>query len=368
MWTDFAIKSSLFVAHILVWTLWTILIRSARGDNPDYAFNPLSVIILTETAKFLLSLFVHIAQSLRRQSSTSNSSSAKGDSALPVQNNGAEEGNGKRCYGVAGALVEAYDLVLDNWSVGKYFAVPAIIYALYNSFFYLNMTFFDPVAYRVLINIRILWSGLLVQISFKRRLGVRRWFALALLALGCAVNQMGEKFSFDVNFVALLALVFQSFMSSLGGVYSEVFLKRDSDVSINVKNMYLYGFSIVFNALWVLAYDPSLLLSPTLFFAGFDSTVVAIIFVGAFSGFSTALFLRYLNVILKEYAHSGELFATAILSWLLFGVDLNWRVLVSIILTSISVVTYNTAAEMEKAHTTNASQWINPLDKGAENH
>ena len=78
-----------------------------------------------------------------------------------------------------------------QWRMGVYFAVPAFIYALYNTLFFLNLQvckavrllllytnvrylvvclvtqYFDPVSYRVLINIRILWSGLLFQVCGK---------------------------------------------------------------------------------------------------------------------------------------------------------------------------------------------------------
>ena len=110
--------------------------------------------------------------------------------------------------------------------MGIYFAVPAFIYTLYNSLFFFNLIHFDPVSYRVLINMRILWSGILFQIFFSKRLGWQKWFALFLLMLGCAVNQLTPDFQLTTNLYYIGTIVFQSLTSSFGGVYSEVLLKR----------------------------------------------------------------------------------------------------------------------------------------------
>jgi len=225
------------------------------------------------------------------------------------------------------------------WRMGIYFAVPALIYGVYNSLFFLNLTFFDPVSYRVLINMRILWSGLLFQFFFSKRLGLLKWGGLVLLMLGCVINQFDSNFHISAEPLHILAIVFQSFTSSFGGVYSEVLLKKNLDCSLNIKNMYLYFFSICFYFVFIAVTRPQLLGSD--FTAGYTTIVYLCIFVGAFCGFSTSLFLKYLNILLKEYAHSGEMFLTAILTALLFDQDVSSRVWISVFLVSISIYLYN---------------------------
>ena len=63
--------------------------------------------------------------------------------------------------------------------------------------------------------------------------------------------------------------------------------------------------------------------------------------VGACCGFSTAVFLRYLNVLLKEFAHSAEMLATAVLTAIFFGAPLTVNVLISIFLVAIAIYLYN---------------------------
>ena len=107
---------------------------------------------------------------------------------------------------------------------------------------------------------------------------------------------------------------------------------------MNIKNMYLYWFSIVFNFVYMVVMKPTVFES---FFEGYRPKTFLIILIGAFCGFSTALFLRHLNILLKEYAHSGEMFITAFLSSALFGEQLDARIIVSMLLVSISLALYN---------------------------
>ena len=70
-------------------------------------------------------------------------------------------------------------------------------------------------------------------------------------------------------------------------------------------------------------------------------SALVLVVLGAFCGFSTALFLRHLSVLLKEYAHSGEMFVTALLSSWLFDEPLHPRLIVSMLLVSASLALYN---------------------------
>ena len=104
--------------------------------------------------------------------------------------------------------------------------------------------------------------------------------------------------------------------------------------------MYLYLFSMVFNFSFISVMRPETL-SPSIFFEGYTTLTWSIVLMGALCGFTTALFLRHLNILLKEYAHSGEMFLTAVLSALLFGQAIDLKLLLSMIIVCVSVVVYN---------------------------
>jgi len=230
--------------------------------------------------------------------------------------------------------------ILSQYQIGVYYAVPAIIYSLYNVLMYLNLSLFSPTNYRVLINIRVLWSGLLFQIIFKTRLGSSKWAGLIVLMLGCAVNQISWDFQLDSSLLALASISFQAFLSSSGGVYSELILKQNTEISLVVKNIYLYFWATICNLIYIISFQPNLLISEN-FFQGWSWTVVGLVFVGSLCGFSTSIFLRYLNVLLKEFAHSAEMLLTAFLTALFFDTPLTINVLVSIVLVAVAIYLYN---------------------------
>jgi UDP-sugar transporter A1/2/3 len=302
----------LFVMHIGMWTTWTLLIKSAKDETGAYPFDIVTVVLMMELYKIILTMSFH-------------------------------------CY-MAGTtdVVGQAQAIAGEWRAGIWFAVPAFIYTLYNWLLYLNLVYFDPVSYRVLINMRILFSGLLVTFCFGKRLGTVKWLALVLLAFGCAVNQIGDNFELKTDFFYLCTITIQALASSGAGAFNEWLLKKDIKMGINQKNLYLYFFSLCFNLTLILLNRPHILFSTTLFFAGWSRLTVVLVVLGAFCGFTTALFLRYLNIILKEYAHGGEMFATAFASRLLFHVPLSAVTFVSIFITAASVIMYGTAKEPER--------------------
>jgi hypothetical protein len=48
--------------------------------------------------------------------------------------------------------------------VGWLWSVPAFLYCVYNRLMFTNLTFFEPATYRLLMNQRLIWSGILSQV------------------------------------------------------------------------------------------------------------------------------------------------------------------------------------------------------------
>jgi len=282
-------------------------VRSSKYEEEEtgFRYDATSVVLLTECAKLFFTLIFHFG--------TKNPTS----------------------YGAE--LTHIY----SQRNAGVYFAVPALLYLAYNCLSFINLNTFDPASFKVLINMRILFSAVLFQLFFSKRLPLTKWCALVLLMIACGVNQIDPSFSLSASLSSLSFVGIQAFMSSLGGVYSEFLLKKDVEVSMNVKNMYLYLFSISFNVAFIAFVNPTLLLSTDAFFHGYTTSTYVLVVLGAFCGFSTALFLRHLSVLLKEYAHSGEMFVTALLSSRLFDEPLHPRLIVSMLLVSASLTLYN---------------------------
>jgi len=138
----------LLLAYVLTWTLMSLLVRASRTGN-KYNYDSMSVVLLIGTAKLFISLGLTV-------------------------------------------YLGKMDELISNWREGVNFAVPAFIYTLFNNLMFVSLVFFDPATYRVLINLRIFWSGLLSQIFLKRQLGIRKWCALMLLIFGCSVTALND--------------------------------------------------------------------------------------------------------------------------------------------------------------------------------
>ena len=63
----------------------------------------------------------------------------------------------------------------SKWAVAKFFAIPSAIYTLYNALAFVNLRLLEPATYRVLINVKIITSGLLFQYVFGKVLGVKQY-------------------------------------------------------------------------------------------------------------------------------------------------------------------------------------------------
>ncbi len=73
-------------------------------------------------------------------------------------------------------IAEAYTESLSSkWAVAKFFAIPSAIYTLYNALAFVNLRLLEPATYRVLINVKIITSGLLFQYVFGKVLGVKQY-------------------------------------------------------------------------------------------------------------------------------------------------------------------------------------------------
>jgi len=135
-------------------------------------------------------------------------------------------------------------------------------------------------------------------------------------------------------------VTFQGFCSSAAGVYNELLLKRNFAMDINVQNVFLYSFDIFFNTFFLYIFHSDNFHFETIFH-NYSWILFGIILIGAAGGFTTALILKYLNIILKEYANSVEMLLTALLASYYFGTALELEIIISIAVISLSIYLYS---------------------------
>lgn len=256
------------------------------------------------------------------------------------------------------------------------YMVPAFLYCLYNNLAFVNLATFDPTTYYLLLQLRVVVTGILFQIIFKKYLSQRQWVSLILLTLGCMLKQVdlnslygdanddseaaalqaggaagavnpsqktpGKNmtgFDFSISAVFILA---QTICSCLAGVYNEYLLKdKGAEVNIFVQNVFMYLDSIVCNA-GILLLRGELLDAFSAHSLGsiMRFSVIIIIVNNAAIGIVTSFFLKYMNSILKTFASALELLFTAVLCYFLFAIPIYMNTALAIAVVSYAIYLY----------------------------
>ena len=190
---DTSKKQGIFGTYVMLWVSSHVLVYASKMPGaPQY--NATSVVLITEAVKLVMALAFY-----RRYD---------GDAAQLVRE-------------VRGST----DLLLQ-------YVVPALLYCVYNNLVYVNLTFFDPGTYNVLMQLRIVLTGVLYQLLFSTRLGRNQWLAIVLIMLGCVCKESPKLFGAAGRVPSALShawvlLAFQMVCSVFAGVYNEKLLKKD---------------------------------------------------------------------------------------------------------------------------------------------
>lgn len=138
------------------------------------------------------------------------------------------------------------------------YMVPALLYCLYNNLAFMNLSIFDPTTYFLLLQLRVILTGIVYQCLFKKDLSKIQWLSLVLLTVGCMIKELkmeGNILQQSYGFFTSLLLMFtQILCSCLAGVYNEYLLKKGQGINVNVyiQNIYMYIDSILCNVLlWI---------------------------------------------------------------------------------------------------------------------
>ncbi|CAH3155852.1 unnamed protein product [Porites evermanni] len=300
----------IFVGYMALFICQGILVTASRDKDNHYAYNTTTVVLLSECVKLLVAVSLQLRQV---------------------------------------TLGEFIGHVRSNTKVLLLYIVPAFMYCLYNNLAFVNLANYDPTTYYLLLQFRVVVTGVIFQILFNKQLSGQQWFSLLLLTSGCIVKQIkyenlttaGSSFSlrFDVHLILILV---QVFCSCFAGVYNEYLLKgRSGDVPFMVQNFFMYLDSIFCN-IAVLWFNGTLsgAFTKESISSIFQGKVLAIVLNNAAIGITTALFLQRLNSILKTFASALEIMFTAVLCWLIFGIPVDILTFVAIAIVSYSVILY----------------------------
>ncbi|KAK3595545.1 hypothetical protein CHS0354_021653 [Potamilus streckersoni] len=307
-----------FVAYMGLFINQGILVTASKTKNNAYQYNTVTVVLLTECLKLIAAILIYL----------------RGNS-------------------VSSLISE----VFKNRKVLLYYFVPAGLYCLYNNLQFVNLGAYDPTTYFLLLQFRVVVTGVVFQIIFQKKLSCIQWLSLIILTIGCIVKEYGHDASRSSSMTIaggsgsqvfsyldphLFLIMLQVFSSCFAGVYNEYLLKdKGCDIHIMVQNVFMYVDSIICNVV-VLSLRGQLTsaFTQTSLETIFQIGVIAIMVNNAAIGIVVSLFLRSLNSILKTFASALELMFTAVLCYFIFGISIDVYTVFAIFIVSGAVFLY----------------------------
>uniref|UniRef100_A0A0A9XRS3 CMP-sialic acid transporter 1 n=1 Tax=Lygus hesperus TaxID=30085 RepID=A0A0A9XRS3_LYGHE len=142
---------ALFILYISLFVNQGWLVTASQNSNNSYSYSTAVAVLLAEILKLIASIFIYAFK-----------------------------------YPVFGLFTE----LKNNSKVFALYLIPASLYCLYNNLSFVNLSRFDPTTYFVVLQLRVVVTGVIFQILFKKQLSQKQWVSLFLLTFGCMVKQI----------------------------------------------------------------------------------------------------------------------------------------------------------------------------------
>lgn len=314
-----------------------ILVKASQKHH-KYGYNTVAVVFLTECTKLVIAIGIYL------------------------------------CSNSCRSLV--HELVSNPRLFALYF-IPSGLYCVYNNLAFVSLINYDPTTYYILLQLRMVVTGVMYELVFKRRLTRMQWLSLVLITIGCLVKNSSHLTTSGLQSQSLIStgvfwILIQILCSCFAGVYTE-FLVKDTGANVHlmVQNVFMYVDSILCNFVGILLFPgdaesaQSFFDSPVQTFARIlsDPFVFMVMLNNALCGIITSLFLKNFNSILKIFASAMELVITAVVCWLLFSIPIDSFTATAILIVSLATYIYSrnpmTAPPAESnVHSLNGNKYV----------
>ncbi|CAF1605054.1 unnamed protein product [Rotaria magnacalcarata] len=334
----------IFISYMGLFINQGLLVTGSKTATHSYNYNTIVVVLLTECVKLISAVTIyrqtHTFSQMRRE-------------------------------------------ITDNQTVIILYFIPSALYCLYNNLAFINLSSYDPTTYFLLLQFRVVVTGVIFQFLFNKRLTRLQWLSLILLTSGCIIKQFEHSSVSSSSTristrnittatttttiqsnkqtittppsaisVHLILILVQVFCSCFAGVYNEYLLKSDrtNQVDTMLQNAFMYVDSILCNFVLLIYCDrqqPTLSAVHKIFdtfsiiLSGKQFLILLIIINNAAVGIVTSLFLKSMTSILKTFASALELLFTSILAWMFFGIPVSIYTFIAIFIVSTAVYLYS---------------------------
>ncbi|KAF1327737.1 Drug/metabolite transporter, partial [Globisporangium splendens] len=343
-------QRGIFLTYMSLWVSYGLLNELAKRH--DVHFNSTSAVVLQSFLKLGIATYMYL---------TTDAVTAGGGAGL-----------------VARVQLLLQQIVAHRELLWKYF-IPSGLYVLYDVLSYVNLRRFDASTYFLLLQFRMVITGMLHQFMFQKQLNRNQWISLAVTTLGCAIKTLGSSSSSKgqhethATMFAYGLLIIQMLSSTFAGVYNEVLLKKQAKISFNLQNIFMYMDSIICTiAMLVLGLTGqsfAQVITPSEIAVLFSWYVLPMVLIMSFIGVVTSLFLKVLDSVRKAIASALELVFLPLLSTILFGAPLTLSMVVSVVFVASGVYIYSLPVESKSSKSSSAETHkvaVDDLEKGDE--
>jgi UDP-sugar transporter A1/2/3 len=233
--------------------------------------------------------------------------------------------------------------------------VPALLYTFQNVLQYRAMELLDAAVFQVTSQLKLLTTAFFSTIFLNMQLGLKKWLSLVILAVGVALVQLpssrGAHSEASTSYAGLLMVIISCTLSGISGVYFEMIVKGKisndnsfSQESLWARNFQLATVSVPLAVIVGLAGDresSTWLERP--FFEGFSHwSVWATIILNATGGLLVSVVVKYSDNVMKGFATSLAILASAVLSVIFLNWNLTENFLIGASLVLAAVYMYTT--------------------------
>ena len=274
-----------------------------------------------------------------------------------------------------------------------WYLIPAGLYALGDVLTYINLRSFDPATLHLLGEMKLVLTAIVHQFLFKKMLNKWHWMALLIITVGCVIKAVD---SLDLNanddddatpttisdgnfdddedilaedaskdeansisrgeipgmpqptFVNFALIGVQIMITTIAGVFNEKLLKDKPSICINLQNLCLYINGMMFLTLGMLIgvseHDKSIteVLSPSSLEALFSQPSILLMAITmSVAGIVTSRFLKVFDSIRKSVAVALVVVSLPLLSRVLFGTPITFKMIVSIVMVVAGMQLYS---------------------------
>jgi len=308
----FAVRALLFCLGSLCYALLNVLSQLSKEPDGSYAYSMPTVVLSAELVKLCLSVGFLVRE-------------------------------------VGSPVVALRTIGATPATTWFHFAMPAVLYAVNNNLDMLNNQYMDPATESVLVQLKILTTGLAWWLVFKQPIGRRKWLALVLLFVGCCgagwpTTSSDRKQNamyiepFGVVLVAMYVVI-----SATAGVYNEWLYKNlGRKDSIHVCNIRIYTVGSLFCLLTHFSTNSrggdARLLD---LWKGYNVYTWSLVVTYSMMGLLLAQVMKFFDSIVKLFISGSSMYASALLTVTIFDRVPSPMFMGSMVLVTLAILLYN---------------------------